>query len=237
MIPGQHDCRHSQDDSHLQLADIYQATVSGGLGSNLVSVIVMKVISPGPLISLIKTLRHLQTFLRTHQLSWPCQPPIGDFSSWFFFILLGKVFIFPQIKKTFSVKTDTHSKIIGQLQNLLWWADEKSWRNRQTAKLALYISLDTTKVCLVDKIKPWKFLHWKLKYRGWLYVGPPGGDVITQGGLNTTRNAKKNQHLFKPGKWFNWSIHIWSKQVLDLTLVPTLPRKENFAWSEGQNIF
>ena len=26
MIPGQHDCRHSQDDSHLQLGDIYQAT-------------------------------------------------------------------------------------------------------------------------------------------------------------------------------------------------------------------
>ena len=26
MIPGQHDCRHNQDDSHLQLADIYQAT-------------------------------------------------------------------------------------------------------------------------------------------------------------------------------------------------------------------
>ena len=72
---------------------------------------------------------------------------------------------------------------------------------------------------------------------GWLLVGPPGGRVITQGGLNTTRNAKKNHQPFKPGKWFNWSIHIWSRQVLDLTLVPTLLRKENwikdFPWSEG----
>ena len=76
---------------------------------------------------------------------------------------------------------------------------------------------------------------------GWLLAGPPGGRVITQGGLNTTRNAKKNQQPFKPGKWFNWSIHIWSRQVLDLTLVPTLPRKENwmkdFAWSEGQHMY
>ena len=74
-----------------------------------------------------------------------------------------------------------------------------------------------------------------------LLAGTPGGHVISQGGLNTTRNAKKNQQPFKPGKWFNWSIHIWSRQVLDLTLVPTLLRKENwmkdFAWSEGQHIF
>ena len=27
-----------------------------------------------------------------------------------------------------------------------------------------YISLHTTKVCLADKIKPWKFLHWKVKF-------------------------------------------------------------------------
>ena len=46
-----------------------------------------------------------------------------------------------------------------------------------------------------------------------LLAGTPGGHVISQGGLNTTRNAKKNQHLFKPGKWFNWSIHISSRYL------------------------
>ena len=76
MIPGQHDCRHNQDDSHLQLADIYQATHQSP------PVIVMKVISPGPLISLIKTLRHLPTFLRRHQLTYTAsQPAIGHCSS------------------------------------------------------------------------------------------------------------------------------------------------------------
>ena len=93
MIHGQHDCRHTQDDSHLQLADIYQATHHWPAPpeSNLVSVIVMKVISPGPLISLIKTLRHLPTFLRRHQLTYTAsQPAIGHCSSGLSICFVGK---------------------------------------------------------------------------------------------------------------------------------------------------